>query len=118
MSAVSPAAAGAVPAAAGAVPAAATDLSAFGADPWWLVLVKVLAVFVFLVVTVLAAIYLERKILAWMQMRIGPNRVGPGGILQSLADGVKIALKEGLIPAGVDKPIYLLAPVIAVIPAF
>ncbi|WP_314037426.1 NADH-quinone oxidoreductase subunit NuoH [Dietzia sp. CH92] len=118
MNAVSPAAAGAVPAAAGAVPAAATDLSAFGADPWWLVLVKVLAVFVFLVVTVLAAIYLERKILAWMQMRIGPNRVGPGGILQSLADGVKIALKEGLIPAGVDKPIYLLAPVIAVIPAF
>ncbi|TCW20669.1 NADH-quinone oxidoreductase subunit NuoH [Dietzia cinnamea] len=98
--------------------AAPTDLSAFGTDPWWLVLAKVLAVFVFLVVTVLAAIYLERKILAWMQMRIGPNRVGPGGILQSLADGVKIALKEGLIPAGVDKPIYLLAPVIAVIPAF
>ncbi|TCJ76033.1 UNVERIFIED_ORG: NADH dehydrogenase subunit H [Dietzia maris] len=94
------------------------DLSAFGTDPWWLVLAKVLAVFVFLVVTVLAAIYLERKILAWMQMRIGPNRVGPGGILQSLADGVKIALKEGFIPAGVDKPIFLLAPVIAVIPAF
>ena len=94
------------------------DLTAFGMDPWWLVLAKVLAVFVFLVVTVLAAIYLERKILAWMQMRIGPNRVGPGGILQSLADGVKIALKEGFIPAGVDKPIFLLAPVIAVIPAF
>lgn len=94
------------------------DLTAFGTDPWWLVLVKVLGVFVFLVVTVLAAIYLERKILAWMQMRIGPNRVGPMGILQSLADGVKIALKEGLIPKGVDKPIFLLAPVIAVIPAF
>ena len=94
------------------------DLTAFGTDPWWLVLVKVLGVFVFLVVTVLAAIYLERKILAWMQMRIGPNRVGPFGILQSLADGVKIALKEGLIPKGVDKPIFLLAPVIAVIPAF
>ncbi|WP_295651353.1 NADH-quinone oxidoreductase subunit NuoH, partial [uncultured Dietzia sp.] len=94
------------------------DLTAFGTDPWWLVLIKVLGVFVFLVVTVLAAIYLERKILAWMQMRIGPNRVGPFGILQSLADGVKIALKEGLIPKGVDKPIFLLAPVIAVIPAF
>ena len=94
------------------------DLTAFGTDPWWLVLIKVLGVFVFLVVTVLAAIYLERKILAWMQMRIGPNRVGPLGILQSLADGVKIALKEGLIPKGVDKPIFLLAPVIAVIPAF
>lgn len=94
------------------------DLAAFGVDPWWLVIVKAVAVFVFLVVTVLAAIYLERKILAWMQMRIGPNRVGPFGMLQSLADGVKIALKEGLIPAGVDKPIFLLAPVIAVIPAF
>ena len=94
------------------------DLTSFGVDPWWLVLIKVLAVFLFLVVTVLAAIYLERKILAWMQMRIGPNRVGPFGILQSLADGVKIALKEGLIPKGVDKPIFMLAPVIAVIPAF
>ncbi|WP_404850872.1 NADH-quinone oxidoreductase subunit NuoH [Dietzia kunjamensis] len=104
--------------AAGASSTTGADLTAFGTDPWWLVLAKVLAVFVFLVVTVLAAIYLERKILAWMQMRIGPNRVGPGGILQSLADGVKIALKEGFIPAGVDKPIFLLAPVIAVIPAF
>jgi NADH-quinone oxidoreductase subunit H len=52
-----------------------------------------------------------------MQMRYGPNRVGPYGLLQSLVDGVKLALKEGLTPAGVDKPIYLLAPVIAVIPA-
>jgi NADH-quinone oxidoreductase subunit H len=52
-----------------------------------------------------------------MQMRYGPNRVGPYGLLQSLIDGVKLALKEGLTPAGVDKPIYLLAPVIAVIPA-
>ena len=105
-------------AAAAEASAAGADLAAFGTDPWWLVLAKVLAVFVFLVVTVLAAIYLERKILAWMQMRIGPNRVGPAGILQSLADGVKIALKEGFTPAGVDKPIFLLAPVIAVIPAF
>lgn len=94
------------------------DLTGFGVDPWWLALLKVLGVFLFLVVTVLAAIYLERKILAWMQMRIGPNRVGPMGILQSLADGVKIALKEGILPKGVDKPIFMLAPVIAVIPAF
>lgn len=95
-----------------------SDLSAFGTDSWWLMIAKVVAVFAFLVVTVLAAIYLERKILAWMQMRIGPNRVGPMGMLQSLADGIKIALKEGMIPSGVDKPIFLLAPVIAVIPAF
>ncbi len=93
------------------------DLSSFGLDPWWLVLAKALAIFVFLVLTVLVAILLERRVLSWMQMRIGPNRVGPFGLLQSLADGVKLALKEGLVPAGVDKPIYLLAPIISVIPA-
>ncbi|WP_395307596.1 NADH-quinone oxidoreductase subunit NuoH [Mycobacterium sp. AMU20-3851] len=93
------------------------DLSSFGHDPWWLMLAKCLAVFVFLLLSVLVAILVERKVLGRMQMRYGPNRVGPFGLLQSLADGVKLALKEGLIPAGVDKPIYLLAPVIAVIPA-
>ncbi|MGB5112389.1 MAG: NADH-quinone oxidoreductase subunit NuoH [Mycobacterium sp.] len=93
------------------------DLDSFGHDPWWLMLVKCLAIFAFLMLTVLVAILAERKILGRMQMRFGPNRVGPFGLLQSLADGVKLALKEGLIPAGVDKPIYLMAPVIAVVPA-
>ncbi|AQA05261.1 NADH-quinone oxidoreductase subunit H [Mycobacterium sp. MS1601] len=93
------------------------DLSVFGQDPWWLMLGKALVIFVFLLLTVLVAILAERKILGRMQMRFGPNRVGPFGLLQSLADGVKLALKEGLVPAGVDKPIYLMAPVIAVIPA-
>jgi NADH-quinone oxidoreductase subunit H len=93
------------------------DLSSFGHDPWWLVLAKALGIFVFCLLTVLIAILVERKVLGRMQMRYGPNRVGPFGLLQSLADGVKLALKEGLIPAGVDKPIYLLAPVIAVVPA-
>ncbi|CAN5495516.1 NADH-quinone oxidoreductase subunit NuoH [soil metagenome] len=94
------------------------DLGAFGHDPFWLVVAKAGAVFVFLLLTVLAAIVVERKVLARMQMRVGPNRVGPGGLLQSLADGVKLALKEGITPTGVDRPLYLLAPVIAVIPAF
>ena len=93
------------------------DLSSFGHDPWWLVLAKALGIFVFLVLTVLVAILAERKVLGWMQFRPGPNRVGPWGLLQSLADGVKLALKEGLIPAAVDKPIYLLAPIISVTPA-
>lgn len=93
------------------------DMTVFGHDPFWLIAVKAVAIFAFLVLTVLVAILLERKILGRMQMRYGPNRVGPFGILQSLADGIKLALKEGLTPAGVDKPVYLLAPIISVIPA-
>ncbi|QMU22133.1 NADH-quinone oxidoreductase subunit NuoH [Gordonia rubripertincta] len=93
------------------------DLADFGHDPIWLIVLKAVAVFAFLVLNPLVAILLERKIMARMQSRIGPNRVGPRGILQSLADGVKLALKEGIIPSGVDKVIYLLAPIIAVVPA-
>ncbi|WP_167104881.1 NADH-quinone oxidoreductase subunit NuoH [Mycobacterium sp. DL592] len=93
------------------------DMTVFGHDPWWLIVIKALAIFVFLLLTVLVAILAERKILGRMQMRYGPNRVGPFGLLQSLADGIKLALKEGLTPTGVDKPIYLLAPIISVIPA-
>ncbi|NDK90812.1 NADH-quinone oxidoreductase subunit NuoH [Gordonia desulfuricans] len=92
-------------------------LTDFGHDPWWLVIVKAVAVFAFLIVNPLVAILAERKIMARMQNRIGPNRVGPRGLLQSLADGVKLALKEGITPSGVDKVIYLLAPIIAVVPA-
>ena len=94
------------------------DPTLFGHDPWWLILAKALLIFVFLVLTVLVAILAERKILGWMQMRPGPNRVGPWGLLQSLADGIKLALKEAIVPAGVDKFVYLVAPVISVIPAF
>src|SRR6266511_2855593 len=56
----------------------------------------------------------ERKVSAWMQDRLGPNRVGPGGLLQPLADGGKFFLKEEVIPDHVDKVFYLLAPAVAV----
>jgi NADH-quinone oxidoreductase subunit H len=92
-------------------------MSAFGHDTWWLILAKAIAVFAFLVLTVLVAILAERKILGRMQLRWGPNRVGPRGYLQSLADGIKLALKEPITPTGVDRPVFFLAPIISTIPA-
>jgi len=91
-------------------------LNAFGHDPWWLVLGKALAIFVFLMLNVLLAILLERKILGYMQRRPGPNRAGPWGALQSLADGIKLALKESITPVGVDKFVYFAAPVFSTMP--
>ena len=93
-------------------------MTAFGHDTWWLVLGKALAIFVFLMLNVLVAILIERKVLGWMQLRPGPNRAGPWGILQSLADGIKLALKESITPFGVDKFVYFAAPVFSVVPAF
>ena len=98
--------------------AAAEDLSAFGKDPWWLVLIKALLIFVLLVLLTLFNIWFERRVVGRMQHRPGPNVHGPFGLLQSLADGVKLALKEDIIPKAADKAVYLLAPVVAVVPAF
>jgi NADH-quinone oxidoreductase subunit H len=90
----------------------------FGDLPFWLVLIKVLGVFVFLLVMTLFSIVFERKVVGRMQNRIGPNRVGPWGTLQSLADGMKLAFKEEIIPLLADKPVYFLAPILSAIPAF
>ncbi|HEX5510630.1 MAG TPA: NADH-quinone oxidoreductase subunit NuoH [Actinomycetales bacterium] len=93
-------------------------MSDFSNDNGWIILLKAVFVFVFLVLNVLIGIWAERRIVGRMQNRPGPNRAGPFGILQSLADGVKLALKEDMIPKGADKLVYVLAPVISVIPAF
>jgi NADH-quinone oxidoreductase subunit H len=94
------------------------SLSTFGHDPVWLVIVKAVLIFVILVLLTLFNIWWERRVVARMQHRIGPNRNGPFGLLQSLADGVKLALKEDIIPKAADKLVFVIAPVIAVIPAF
>ncbi len=82
-------------------------------DPVWLIAVKALLVFAICVVSTLLAVWTERRVLAKMQLRTGPNRVGKFGLLQSLADGVKLALKEDIIPAAADKVVFILAPIIA-----
>ncbi len=76
-------------------------LEDFGTDVWWIVLIKVLGVFVVLVLMTLFAIVFERKLVARMQQRIGPNRTGPRGYLQSLADG------DGLTVTGATGAITL-----------
>jgi NADH-quinone oxidoreductase subunit H len=94
------------------------DLSAFGTDPFWLVLIKTLMVFVLLVVIVLLTIWGERRIVSFMQHRIGPNRTGPFGLLQSLMDGIKLALKEEIVPRRASLAVYVLAPIISATCAF
>ncbi|GAB3989584.1 NADH-quinone oxidoreductase subunit NuoH [Nocardioides marmoraquaticus] len=93
-------------------------LESFGSDPWWVIILKAVAIFVVLVLLTLFNIWWERRVVARMQHRIGPNRHGPFGLLQSLADGVKLALKEDIVPKAADKVVFILAPVVVVVPAF
>lgn len=81
-------------------------------------IIKVLVAFVFVLLTVAYATYAERKIIGHMQVRIGPNRTGPLGLLQPIADGVKLFFKEEIVPAQASKFAFLLAPLVALIPAF
>jgi NADH-quinone oxidoreductase subunit H len=94
------------------------DLSIFGNDTGLIITVKVLGIFVIMVLMTLFTIWAERRVVGRMQMRIGPNRVGPFGLLQSLMDGVKLALKEEIIPKGVHYAVYFIAPIISATTAF
>ena len=86
--------------------------------PLVIALVKVVIVFLSLSLIMAYLVLAERKILAHIQVRLGPMRVGPHGLLQPIADGLKLLLKEDVVPRGADKFIFLLAPVISVIAAF
>ncbi len=83
-----------------------------------IVLVKVLVAFGALLVSVLLMIWFERKVISDMQNRIGPNRAGPFGLLQTLADGTKLFFKEDLLPERADRVVFRLAPFLSLLPAF
>ena len=83
-----------------------------------IVLIKVLVIFAFLMVSVMLMIWFERKVISDMQSRIGPNRAGPFGIAQTLADGIKLFFKEDLMPDKADRSVFILAPYITIITAF
>lgn len=87
--------------------------------PWWLLVFIKSALLLLVVVTAFAyAMLAERKILGWMQIRPGPNRVGPWGLLQPAADAAKLLLKEDLMPETADRLLYKLAPFISLVTAF
>ena len=79
---------------------------------WGIVMLVLILLFVML------AIYFERKVIGWMQLRIGPNRVGPFGILQSAADVLKLLIKEDTIPTNADRGLFMLAPILTFVPSF
>ncbi|HET9973358.1 MAG TPA: NADH-quinone oxidoreductase subunit NuoH [Streptosporangiaceae bacterium] len=101
-----------------AAPAANPALSDFNQLIWWMVLLKVGIVFLFLLLTTIFMIWFERRVIGRMQNRSGPNRAGPFGLLQPLADALKLPLKEDIIPTGVDKLVFVIAPVISAACAF
>jgi NADH-quinone oxidoreductase subunit H len=100
--------------------AAAQDptLQTFRDDVWWITLIKLFGVFVVLLLLTLFTINYERKVVARMAVRLGPNQVGPNGWLQSLTDGLKLPFKEEIIPKTADKAVYFIAPVISCTTAF
>jgi NADH-quinone oxidoreductase subunit H len=85
---------------------------------WWMVLLKVAAVFLFLLLTTMFMIWAERRVIGRMQNRPGPNRAGPFGLLQPIADALKLPLKEDIIPLGADKLVFIAAPLISATCAF
>ncbi|QFU94148.1 NADH-quinone oxidoreductase subunit 8 [Amycolatopsis sp. YIM 10] len=86
-------------------------------DPWWLVLIKAVVILLIGPILTIFLIVWERKAVGRMQNRPGPNRVGPGGYLQSLADALKLPFKEQIIPDTADRKVYFLAPVLSAVPA-
>jgi NADH-quinone oxidoreductase subunit H len=85
---------------------------------WSILVVRVVIVFFVLLIAVMLYIWMERKVIADMQTRVGPMRAGPRGILITLADGIKLFFKEGITPTNADRRVYLIAPILAMFPGF
>ncbi len=83
-----------------------------------LTLIGIAAVVTFVALIVMTQIWAERKVIARIQDRVGPNRVGPFGLLQSVADAIKLLGKEDIVPANADRVVYLLAPLVVLVPSF
>jgi NADH-quinone oxidoreductase subunit H len=84
-----------------------------GPDYWWVILIKSVILLLFLATAAAYGTYADRKVAARIQLRIGPNRVGPAGLLQPAADGIKLLFKENVAPGGRDRFIYLVGPALA-----
>jgi NADH-quinone oxidoreductase subunit H len=85
---------------------------------WILLIARVVIVFFVLLIAVMLYVWFERKVIADFQTRKGPMRAGPRGVLITLADGIKLFFKEGITPTNADRAVYIVAPVIAMLPAF
>ncbi|XXB60285.1 NADH-quinone oxidoreductase subunit H [Trueperella pyogenes] len=90
----------------------------FSQDTWWIWVIKAIAVVLFLIFSVIFALWFERRLIARMQNRLGPNTVGPLGLGQSFPDAIKLILKEDFWLAGADKVIYAIAPAISALCSF
>jgi NADH-quinone oxidoreductase subunit H len=90
----------------------------FGISVVLIVLLKTLVAFGLLLIGVIFMIWFERKVIADLQNRVGPNKAGPWGLLQTLADGLKLIMKEDLIPDRADRRVFILAPFLSAVPAF
>jgi NADH-quinone oxidoreductase subunit H len=84
---------------------------------WILLVARVVVIFAFMLISVMLVVWIERKVVADMQVRIGPNRAGPAGVLITLADGIKLFFKEGITPVTADRPVFLIAPLASMVPA-
>lgn len=94
--------------------AAASGAADFSNDTWWIVLIKAVGIIVFLLLSVLMALWFERRVVARMQIRPGPNVHGPFGLFQALADAMKLLFKEDIMVSTAHRLVYVVAPIISV----